>query len=207
MSQVKTIINPTMDLLAACRTFADDAKKNAKVIAEIGKQEGYDFIQGYAQGLLFITEGEARAMAAMLTQPEWIWRDTSDPKTKVFGINYSNGFMALGTYNADPHTTDKSVRVCDIDDSDLEVFDFDVDDPRTTYTSTRIKQKVWRKRFKEYYLIDACKDRKALEEYYTEDKILESPRRLFMRDYEAYVILAGPFKKASQARAAKRDIH
>lgn len=199
--------NPQDKLMKDVQNFASGPKARAERIVRIGKQEGYSFIQAAAQGLLLMSleadDIESFRYAAMLTQPEWKFHKTSDPKAVAIAVDCEGDSTVLGFYTTGEAETGAVSLSTDL--TGIRLLD-EVKDPRMAFTSTRIKQKIWRKGRK-YFVIECAKSRADLETFYSEDRILETRKPGYLWKFDAFVITDGPFKTREEASEARIKTH
>jgi hypothetical protein len=195
--------NPEKRLIKACEQFEEDPKKNGKLLARLGKQEGFEFIEPYVDGLRVISKSEeAKRVADLLTQPKWTFHKTSNRNVMVFGVGKEE-FEVLGTYCCAPGPHMGDVKLTS-SVKGLTILEAVATPLKGTKVCT-VKQKVWRDGRK-YFIINGSKSREELLEYYDEDRIEESPRKGFMRQFNYFVREAGPFNNSRQARRARLKI-
>jgi len=192
--------NPEKKLINSVKQFAQAPKESAERMFRIGKQEGYDFIQAAAQGLLEMSKDadDARAFkyAAMLTQPEWKFYTIADPNALAVVIECEGEFKVVGFYGTGG--SENGSVTLSMDYTGVNLLEPSTD-PRDAFVSTRIKQKVFRQSRK-YYVVECAKKREDLEYFYPEDRIQATRRPGYLWRYEAYVVTAGPFKTAAEAK-------
>jgi len=138
----------------------------------------------------------------MLTQPEWKFYTTDKADTLAVGIEEGGEFSPVGRYTAGASETGAvsiSMNLTGINLLEPST------DPRDAFVSTRIKQKVFRQSRK-YYVVECAKNREDLEYFYSADRIQATRRPGYLWRYEAFVVTAGPFNTAAEAKENKIQI-
>ena len=139
-----------------------------------------------------------------MAEPEWEFRKTDNKHVLVFGLG-GETFECFGTYCCAPSKEDMSVTMF-ADTSHLTILDDVVVEPHKHYVPCNIKQKVWKKWTRKFYVVNVSKDIKALLCYYPEEKIKKCPNKAVMRHYSHYVVESGPFKTREEAAKAQLTI-
>ena len=186
-----------------------DPERIGKRIAEIGKQEGYDYIKPSLDALeqfhrtSKISEDVRRKVLDVITllkQPEWEWRRDRAKNICYFGRLGDDGkFLARGQYLLGPQET-----------GDTELFEAEEPvscdnvsmDPRKMYCPGNVRMKIFRERGR-YWLVRIGRIVDLIRNGFKIDQIEKTGWKGYFNRVAAYVRVGGPFRTVEEARQAK----
>ena len=203
-------IRHVADEMSACmKDLSTDPERIGERIAQIGKQEGYDYIKPSLDALESfhrtspIPEDVRKKVLDVITllkQPEWEWRrDRSKDNICYFGRIEDGKFLARGQYLTGVEET-----------GDTELFEveepIDCDnvtaDPRQMYCPGNVRMKIFRDRG-HYWLVRIGRVVDLIRNGFSTDQIVKTGWKGYFRRVAAYVKVGGPFQNVEEARQAK----
>jgi hypothetical protein len=199
------IRNPKRALKGWVRDLIKDPEKYTQSIAQLSKQEGYQYIRE----AVLTAEAKSKDLTSqihllLLLQPDWEWRQSfQDRSVFFFGLNTNqSGFIPKGWYVTGFHET-----------GDLEFFGDEVldptmiiseicDDPRGLGDIRSSKTKVYRKHGK-YFVVAVGRVVDLVHEGFDRAALILTQGKGYFKRFPAYAIIHGPFEDSEQAREVR----
>jgi len=194
---VARIRNPQKGLEKLCSRFSEEPDTCAERLAQLGRQEGYEFIREQLIALegIHYKDRYLASTLTMLRQPEWEWHSSKDPHVALFCLDGTiRGLYLLGKEETGKTTVFDTPREPSTDELGGSIAD-----PRLLYVPWSVKTRVWLIRRK-YWVVRCGRIIDLIKSGFAEDKIRPTQKD---NNNPAFVMSAGPFNKAATARRHK----